>query len=715
MTDTAQPARPRRRHAALFAAAMLSLAGATLDAAAEAADAASAWAATPHGAVRLISATDAVGGADRVSLGLEFKLADGWKIYWRSPGDAGYPPEIDWSGSHNLAAADIAWPAPLRFSVLGFQTVGYAGEVVLPIDARLQQPGAALRLRARVNYLTCAEICVPYLAELALDLPAGPAQASVHAELIGRHAGLVPQTDGVRGVAIEAAAVVDRGSGRQLDVVARAREPFSAPDLFVEGPAELAFDVPLVTLSDDGRVARLTLAVIGDTGLAGTPLTLTLVDGDLGVERTIVPGTLAATPAAQPPPASSLAAILLVALLGGLILNLMPCVLPVLSIKLLSVISHGGGDPGTVRLGFIATAAGIIASFLLLAAVLASLKLSGAAVGWGLQFQQPWFLVGMTLVVTLFGCNLFGLFEMPLPAAVADLGERASHVHGLGGQFLTGALATLLATPCSAPFLGTAIGFALSRGTGEILGVFLALGVGLALPYLVIAAFPRLATRLPKPGRWMLRLRRVLGLALAATGVWLVTVLAAQIGSTHALVVAAAALMLAVWFALGRRLAGGSGWPTAAVLTLVTVVAFVAGSRGSAGEPPAGADDDLWQPFQPARIAPLVAAGHTVFVNITADWCVTCRVNERLVLARPEVRARLADANVIAMQGDWTRRDDDIARYLAGFGRYGIPFDAVYGPALPEGEALPELLTATLVIDALDRARAAPAEGALRQ
>src|SRR3989338_66930 len=206
----------------------------------------------------------------------------------------------------------------------------------------------------------------------------------------------------------------------------------------------------------------------------------------------------------------SLAVILLLAVLGGLILNLMPCVLPVLSIKLLGVVGHGGGDNRTVRLSFIFSAAGILFAFGVLAAALIGLKAAGMSIGWGIQFQQPWFLIAMTLVVTAFACNLWGFFEVRLPAYIADWGEHSSHMHGLGGHFLQGALATLLATPCSAPFLGTAIGFALSRGASEIAAVFAALGLGLALPYLAVAAFPGLATRLPRPGRWMVVLRRLL-------------------------------------------------------------------------------------------------------------------------------------------------------------------------------------------------------------
>ncbi len=358
-----------------------------------------------------------------------------------------------------------------------------------------------------------------------------------------------------------------------------------------------------------------------------------------------------------------------------------------------------------MRLSFVASALGIVFSFMVLAATLAAMKSLGASVGWGLQFQQPWFLTAMILVMTLFACNLWGFFEVRLPQAVADAGVHAGHVHGLGGHFLTGALVTLLATPCSAPFLGTAVGFALSRGAADIFAVFAALGLGLAAPYLAVAAAPRLATMLPRPGAWMIGLRRILGIALAGTGVWLATILAAEVGERGGLVIGllAVVMALAIFAAAraNRRFAAIGGWIAAgvAVVALLLPLRMVDGTANRL--------DDAWVPFDEAAIAALVADGRVVFVNVTAEWCITCRVNETLVLSKAPVRDRLAAGTVVAMRGDWTRPDTGISDYLASFGRYGIPFDAVYGPGLPDGEALPELLTKKAVLDALGRATGA--------
>jgi suppressor for copper-sensitivity B len=394
------------------------------------------------------------------------------------------------------------------------------------------------------------------------------------------------------------------------------------------------------------------------------------------------------------------------AVLGGLILNLMPCVLPVLSIKLLSVIGHGGGERRAVRQGFLASAAGIMVAFLALASVLAALKAAGTTVGWGMQFQHSWFLVAMTAMITLFAANLWGFLEIPLPQVLADAFGHRGETPGLAGHFFSGAFATLLATPCSAPFLGTAVGFALARGPAEIVAVFAALGLGLALPYLAVAAFPAMATRLPHPGPWVVTLRRILGFVLAATAVWLLTVIDAQVGPKAAGAVAGTMVLLLVVLFLARRRGPGRRRLATSVVAGLALVAigmptWLGGANGDSARRSLGG---VWQRFDEPAIARLVAEGRTVFVDVTADWCVTCQVNKAAVLERGVVYDRLSASELVAMQADWTRPDAAIASYLARFGRYGIPFNVVYGPQAPQGIPLPELLTASDVVAALDKA-----------
>ena len=683
---------------------------------------ASPWQQTEQTALRLIAATQTTGDARILKLGLHFKLKPGWKVYWRSPGDAGFPPMPDWSPSENLKTAVLHWPAPQRFEVLGLQTLGYTDEVVLPMTVELMDPAKPLRMAGEVNYLTCQEICIPYTAKLALTLPQGPVQPSPFAHLIGRFQADVPGDGSRYGLAIESAESWTQGKTTLLLVTASAASPFEAPDLYAEGPPELAFSKPTVDFSNAGRTARLRIEVYGldalegpkSETLAGQSLTLTLTDGKRAAERRL---TVAAGIGSAAGGAKSLAVILMLAVLGGLILNLMPCVLPVLSIKLLGVVGHGGGETRTVRLSFVASAAGIMAAFGVLAAALIALKAAGMTIGWGIQFQQPWFLIAMTLMVTAFACNLWGFLDFRLPRWAADWGKHSTHIQGLGGHFLQGALATLLATPCSAPFLGTAVGFALARGPVEIGAVFAALGLGLALPFLTVAAFPGLATRLPKPGPWMVTLRRFLGFALAATGVWLLSVLATGIGFGASMMVGALAAAAAGVLFLGHQRPEGAGRRTPVWLAAAAVAAFlVPGLLGetrvgkavatSLAPDPADAQtlDALWTPFDEAAIAKLVAAGKTVFVDVTADWCLTCQINKAFVLSGSAVVAALKGPGIVVMKADWTLPDPGISAYLARHQRYGIPFDAVYGPGAPGGVVLPELLSRESVLDALEKA-----------
>jgi suppressor for copper-sensitivity B len=677
-------------------AALAALGSATPVAASE-----SAWVRHPEIALRLISGSAASGDGGALRLGLEMRLTPGWKTYWRSPGDAGLPPVIDWADSANLAGAALRFPAPERFTLFGFETFGYGGHVILPIDARASGPGET-RVRAGVDVLVCEKVCIPYRADLALDLPAGAQAPTAHTHEIARFESSVPPVDsegrGINGLALESAAL-RTGDRPALIVRARAEPPFSRPDVFVEAAGGWSFAKPEIAYLEGGRFATLTLAATPDRTakpLDGASATLTLIDGARAVERAV---TLGAAPPA-PVFASSLAAMLAIAVLGGLILNLMPCVLPVLAMKVAGLAKLAGAPARGLRISFLATSAGIVTSFLLLAAALIALKAAGEAVGWGLQFQMPWFLAAMALVVTLFAANLWGLVEIPLPRALADAADGAS----ASGSFATGVFATLLATPCSAPFVGTAVGFALGRGPVEIAAIFAALGVGLALPYLAIAAVPGVARILPKPGPWMARLRAVLGIALAGTALWLVWVLAQQSGPAAAtgLAFVLGALVLGLYAV--RAVARSQARPI--LIGACAVFAIVLPLRFAETPDAAPAESAIpWRAFDRAAIDEAVRGGKTVFVDVTADWCVTCQVNKRLVVERGEVARRLVSGEILAFRADWTRPDPRISAYLAEFGRYGIPFNAVYGPSARGGLALPELLSEDAVLSAFARAR----------
>ncbi|HEY1599952.1 MAG TPA: protein-disulfide reductase DsbD domain-containing protein [Pirellulales bacterium] len=671
--------------------------------------AATNWIGDDRATARLVTVVAATGSGSTVDAGLEIRLAPGWHTYWRSPGEAGLPPHIDWQDSTNLSHTEIAWPAPKRISIQGLQGYVYEDHVLLPIVLSLGRPGAPLALHAALTYGVCKEVCIPYSAHFDLALPAGVALADKEAALISAARAHVPAALAADGMSLLGVTVTPAKAGATLEIRLRSMDVrFGNPDLFVEGIPDVAPPQPVVVLSNSAHEARFSIPIAAATPRSVTdrPLRFTLVDGQRSSEFTTTPA-----PGAAGYAAATFLSVIGVALLGGLILNIMPCVLPVLSLKLLSVAEHVGAGQRQVRYGLLATAAGVLTSFALLASLLLALKASGNTIGWGIQFQWPWFVAAMATLTTLFAASLWDWLAIALPrwvydAATAGPGAGQGH-RPLTDSFLTGAFATLLATPCSAPFVGTAIGFALAQGPTEIIAVFMALGLGFALPYLTVAAVPKLARFLPRPGPWMNTLRKILGVALIATALWLLYVLASLSGLRVALESGGALAIALAVLAWRTRVA-----PAGAAIAIRSAPAILAAAAvliptlaGVAATRPAEAVGH-WQPFDLQQIRQEVGEGKVVFVHVTADWCLTCKVNETTVLDREPVRSRLFGGGVIAVRADWTRPDPAVTAYLQSFGRYGVPFDAVYGPGQPDGMALPELLTPSLVTTTLDHAAA---------
>ncbi len=661
--------------------------------------------ADPALTARLITAENGVKpGARTLSAGLDIRLGDDWKTYWRSPGEVGFPPSIDWQGSRNIAEVEFLWPAPTRFTAFGIENFGYSHRVVFPLRVVLENPGEPARLAATVNLLACSNICVPHTFPLTLDLPAGDRIDPEAANLIAEFANRVPATAPAGGIALQGAALSDDMTSLTLAI--SASEPFRSPDVFPELGSRTAFGAPDIRLGDDQHQlwARLPVLAIADEL---PPLSVTVTDGERAFA---LEAALDGTPPEPPyerevaaPALGLLLGTIVLAFLGGLVLNVMPCVLPVLSIKLSSVIASHGQGRGRIRGGFLMSAAGVLAFMWLLAAATMAARMAGLNVGWGLQFQNPVFLAAMFVLVAVFAANLLGAFEINLPASLQTRLATEGNRHGYAGDFATGAFAAVLATPCSAPFLGTAVAFALSGRPIDVLIIFTALGLGLALPYLLIAAFPQVVAWLPKPGRWMLLVKIALGLMLALTAAWLVWVLNGVGGSLAAIAVLALTGILLVLLSLhtGPRLLKASLLPIFVALPLAASAYW--STTGPDRPAPAPLDAE-WVAFDRAQIARLVSQGQVVFVDVTADWCLTCKANKALVIDRDPVAAALAAPQVTMMQADWTRPDERISQYLAGFGRYGIPFNAVYGPGAPDGIALSEILSAPALLDALVQA-----------
>ena len=679
---------------------------------------ASFWMQGVQSEVRVISPYTATGENEAtVPLGLEFKMNEGWHIYWRTPGEAGLPPQLDYGQSLNIQDVSFSWPVPVRDVQFGIETFIYKDTVVLPFNVTLQQPGQPLDLRGRVDFLICEEVCIPDTVDVAFSLPGGPARVAANeAALLNTFETRIPSENGgsvgltVESIAFEPTTDPEKPAliGHLVTNVSSVFE-MTKPDVFAEVPDGYFVRKPTVSLAADAMTGSLRSPVFRENWATAEPsdaaFTITVADGIRGVELTpfrLLDGfgtgdkALAAIPDALDLSLPTLLGMLVLAVIGGFILNFMPCVLPVLSLKMFSVVSHGGQADRKIRMSFAATAAGILVSFLILALIFAGLKLAGASFGWGVQFTQPIFILALLVVLLGFALNLFGLFEIP---NIPGLGGLGANQRGFLGDFTSGILATLLATPCSAPFLGTAIGFALAAPVMILILIFMFVGVGLALPYFAVIAFPKLASVMPKPGRWMLRLRQVLGLALVVTAVWLLGVLLKQwgVGSDWrwaAALIAGAAFATGAYFAKWRT--AGLGAAAAAIPLALIIIA----------SPQAAVSKDaIFQPFTEAALQAALDEGKTVFVDVTADWCLTCKTNKIRAINVPEVKAELAKNDVVALQADWTTYDPSITTYLASLGRRAIPFDAVYSGKTGEVEVLPELLSANNVLEALDRAR----------
>ncbi len=661
---------------------------------------------TPAVSAKLISVQDAVAqDTSTIIAGLDLVLGAGWKTYWRSPGEVGLPPQIDWSGSENIENVEVLWPAPIRFTAFGIQNFGYSDEIVLPLQVQLEQPGQPVTFDAKVSLLVCSEVCVPQDFSLNLSFPSGTGIDGDSAMRISNFLARVP-VEG-KDARLSSATVHLDENYTELTVSLRSSLPFEEPDVFPELGAGTALGKPDIRLGDGGRILWARFPVLSHDNTRSENQILTVTDSS-GRAFTVTPERVGIPPAPPfrfdvlAPGIDQIVWIALVAFLGGLILNVMPCVLPVLSIKLSSALKLQGRDQLAQRRGFLAAAAGVMVFMWSLAAILFALQRLGVVVGWGLQFQSPVFLALMLIVLSVFSANLLGLFEISLPSRLQTRLANAGRGHEYVADFLTGMFGAVMATPCSAPFLGTAIAFALAGRGVDLLVVFTFMGLGLALPYLIVAAAPRLVAYLPKPGRWIIGLKLVLATLLAATAIWLFWVLVGVAGTKVAVIVAASLTGLVLVLSFGQRVTQLRWYGTGLFAVLPIIAAAMLPHPNIVQEKP---DIHDWIAFDRAQIARLVSRGEVVFVDVTADWCLTCKANKALVLDRDPVLSALRSDEVTRMQADWTRPDEAISRYLETFNRFGIPFNAVYGPGAPDGIVLSETLSSSAILQALEEAR----------
>ena len=691
-----------------------------------------------HTQVSLLLAAETARPGDTVLAGLDLKMDPEWHTYWQNPGESGIPTEIKWNLPPGVTAGEIQWPLPHKLPPAEVTTYGYLDEVVLVVPLKLApdlKPVQALALSASVSWLECKEQCLPGKGSVSASLKIGSATTvSADATRIAEWQRQVPGPIDPAKWSLqahwEAAASGDSRSilitgqylGRQTDAIkvesvdlfpkaSDAYEIQPASELLPGNPP--GFVLRKVVKKYSGDWPQIIAGVLVLDGSQGYAIQLGVAD-----TAATVPATATTAPAPALP-AQSLGLMMLYAFIGGLILNIMPCVLPVIALKILGFVGESRSEPRRVRWLGLVYALGVLASFLVLASLVIGLKAAGRQAGWGIQFGNPIFLVSLTTLVLLVALNLFGLFEVNVGGRALDSASQLTQRNGFSGAFFNGVLATVLATPCTAPYLSYALGFAFAQSGGVIVLIFLMVGLGLAAPYVALSWNPAWLKYLPKPGAWMERFKIAMGFPMLLTMIWLYNLAAGAYGSRvlwlgiFLVVVAFAAWIYGEFVQRGR---------THKTLAMIVVAALVIGSyanalegqlhwreavpsTGNAALLKEGADGIDWGKWTTEAVAAAQTAGHPVLVDFTADWCLTCQVNKKTSLEIPTVRARLKELGTVALLADYTHAPDNITTELSRHGRAGVPLVLVYPKTAGAAPlVLPEVLTPGLVLDALERA-----------
>ncbi len=670
----------------------------------------------PHGTVELISASSSIQPGSSFQVGLLFRLEPGWHIYWKNPGDSGQRPRLKWELPQGLTAGDIEWPTPKRLPVGPLLDYGYDGDVLLPVTVNAAADlttGQSQNLKANLRVLVCRETCMPGKAALSLNLPVRkeepkPIEANSRLFAQANHSkpNAPPPGWTVSASQSPSSIVLTVGGGPRTEnisfIPAHPNQiQNSAPQHVTLGSKSV--DLVLKRPADSAEsVSSLEGLLLTEEG--GKPVAYEIT----ARVNSAAPQTAAGAPP-RPAQTQSLLVILMLAFGGGLILNLMPCVFPVLSIKILSLLDNSRSERKTIQLSAAIYTLGVLVSFWILVAVLLVLRAGGRSLGWGFQLQAPGFVAFLICLLFVLGLSLIGAFE--IGSSLMNTGSSLTQRGKYSSSFFTGVLATVVATPCTAPLMGVAVGFALSQSPAACVAVFTSIAIGLASPFLLLSFFPQLSGLLPRPGAWMETLKQLMSFLVFGTVIWLLWVLGQQVGMNQLALMLFALLVLSVaaWIA-GR-------WPQSRIPRVAAAVIGIAVTVycSAALTPVAAADRQTtselskgalkWEPFSPDKLASYRSSGKPVLVDFTAAWCLTCQVNDRVVFHSPEVEQRLNRSDIALLRADWTSYDPVITEWLAKFGRSGIPFYIIYTPdqgstptTLPDG-----LLTPSTFLKSLDK------------
>jgi thiol:disulfide interchange protein DsbD len=693
----------------------------------------------PHVQVRLIVPVEGINRGESTHAGLYFKLEPGWHVYWINPGDAGEPPHIKWTLPSGITAGPLQFPTPKRLPLGPLMDFGYEDEAGFPFELNAgttAQAGPAL-LHAKVDWLVCRATCIPGKAELELtrtvsDHPASFSSNAADVEVLNRFAarlpkplpgdykiGFKPSADGIQ-------LTVETGQGET------SAELFPADAEILDNPAPQKFAATArgftLDLKKDANLSAIPKQLRGVLALSGgrafgvvvpqgppvagggataaeeVAVSEVPVSSSVSTQNATAQSSSASSNGPGPKSGQGLFQASGLAFVGGLLLNLMPCVFPVLFLKGLALVQSGKEERHRLRVHGLVYAVGVLVSFWILVAALLSLRAAGARLGWGFQFQSPVFLSLMAGLLFFLGLSLAGQFEVGL--SLTSAGGSLAAKQGYTGSFFTGVLAVIVATPCTAPFMGAAIGYALARPAAVTFAVFTALALGLAVPYVALTLQPAWTKLLPKPGAWMDVLKQAISVPIFATVIWLAWVLAQAYGAAMLAALLTMFLLLAIagWF-LGRWPARRWATSVAVLIVLSAVSMFVFASKSLiAAVPVSGAAETHgWEPWSAGAVVRYQSQGRPVFVDFTASWCLSCEVNERVALSKPDVQKAFADANVALLRADWTQHDDAITETLSSLGRSGVPAYALYVPGETSPRLLPEVLTPGIVTDALGK------------
>jgi thiol:disulfide interchange protein DsbD len=649
--------------------------------------------ASPGVVASLVTDSDTAAPGQPLHVGLRLRMAPGWHTYWRNPGDAGQAPTLELTLPPGTKAGPIAWPAPDVQREEDLTTYGYTGDLLLTREVTPQ--AGPLAVTADATWLMCKQVCVPEQASFHLTLPAGPLHPSAQASLFAASDAAQPR------VGAATARLAPDGTLSVRDSALSAYDVRGA--VFVPAEPGRLDASQAQSFTAGAGVVTLRLALRPALAPAPLPGVLLLRDAAGGIRALAI----TAEPEAAAPAGPPLAEVLAGAFLAGLILNLMPCVFPVLAMKALAVVRLSGAARGQVRAHALSYTLGVLAAFAALAGLMLGLRAAGGAAGWGFQFQSPAFVAGLAWLMFGVGLSLSGVFSLggSLTGAGQSLAGRGGHI----GSFFTGLLAVVVATPCTAPFMGAALAAALAAAVPVTIGVFLTMGLGLAAPYLLLAVLPHLGVVLPRPGRWMEILKQGLAFPMYGAAAWLVWVLSEEAGPAGVLAGATGLVMLgfAAW-ALGLAQRADQPGPhagggrriahAAALAACLAALAVLSGIATLPATPTRIAQEGAAEPFSAARLAALRAQGRPVFVNMTAAWCLTCLLNERVALSPPDVRRAFAARGIVYMRGDWTRQDPAITAFLRGHARDGVPLYVFYPAGGGAAQVLPQILTEHAVL-----------------